>query len=84
MNAGGELALCDEGPSTLLMDNLIVGGATNMEKVDKKRKALAKDDNPLVLPRGNMLGVIVLVETEGIELVLEAVGDGKDESVVGR
>ncbi len=44
---------------------------------------MAEDDGPLFLSHGDVLGVVVPVIAEGVELSLEFVGDGRDEGIVG-
>lgn len=44
---------------------------------------MSEDDGPLNLSHGDVLGVIVPVIAEGIELSLEFEGDGRDEGIVG-
>ena len=83
-NAGISLALCDEGPGTFLGDDLKVVRSTGVGDVDRGRRPVSEDDGPLFLPHGDVLGVVVPVIAEGMELSLEFVGDGKDEGVVGR
>jgi hypothetical protein len=82
--ADGALALGDEGPGTFLRDDLEVVRAAGERDVDWGRRPLAEDDGPLFLPHGDVLGVVVPVIAEGIELSLEFTGDGKDEGIVGR
>ena len=43
---------------------------------------MAEDDGPLLLSHGDVLGVVVPVIAEGIELSLKFLGDGRDEGVV--
>ena len=43
---------------------------------------MAEDDGPLFLSHGDMLGVVVPVVAEGVELSLEFEGDGRDDGVV--
>ena len=43
---------------------------------------MAEDDGPLLLPHGWMLGIVVPVIAELVELSLEFVGDGRDDGVV--
>ena len=45
---------------------------------------MAEDDGPLLLSHGDVLGVVVPVIAEGIELSLKFVGDGRDEGIIGR
>ena len=44
---------------------------------------MSEDDGPLNLSHGDVLGVVVPVIAEGIELSLKFVGDGRDDGVVG-
>ena len=44
---------------------------------------MAEDDNPLFLSHGDVLCVVVPVVTEGVELALKFMGDGRDEGIVG-
>ena len=44
---------------------------------------MAEDDGPLLLSHGDVVGVVVPVIAEGIELALKFVGDGRDEGIVG-
>ncbi len=44
---------------------------------------MAEDDDPLFLSHGDVLGVVVPVITEGVELALKFMGDGRDEGIVG-
>ena len=82
--ADGTLALGDEGPGTFLRDNLKVVRATGVCDIDRRHGPESEDDGPLLLSHGDVLGVVVPVIAEGIELSLEFVGDGKDEGIVGR
>lgn len=59
MDAGGSLALGDEGTSTLLRDDLEVVGATGVREIDGWRGPLSEDDGPLFLSHGEVLGVVV-------------------------
>ena len=43
---------------------------------------MAEDDGPLFLSHGDVLGVVVPVIAENVELCLEFVGDGRDDGVV--
>ena len=43
---------------------------------------MAEDDGPLFLSHGDVLGVVVLVIAENVELSLEFEGDGRDDGVV--
>lgn len=43
MNAGGSLALGDEGVGTLLKDDLEVVGATSVEEIDGWRETVSVD-----------------------------------------
>jgi len=83
VDAGISLALSDEGGGSLVGDDLEVVWVTSVEEIDGRRGPLAKDDGPLLLSHGNVLGVVVPIVAEGIELSLEFVGDGRDEGVVG-
>ncbi len=44
---------------------------------------MAEDDGPLLLSHGDVLGVVVPVIAEGVELSLKFMGDGGDEGIVG-
>ena len=44
---------------------------------------MAEDDDPLFLSHGDVLCVVVPVITEGVELALKFVGDGRDDGIVG-
>ena len=44
---------------------------------------MAEDDDPLFLSHGDVLCVVVPVITEGVELALKFMGDGRDEGIVG-
>ena len=44
---------------------------------------MSEDDGPLILSHGDVLGVVVPIVAEGIELSLKLVGDGEDEGVIG-
>ena len=83
MDAGVSLALSDEGPGTFLRDDLEVVRATGVCEIDGWGGPRTKDDGPLFPPHGDVLGVVVPVEAEGIELSLKFSGDGKDEGIVG-
>ncbi len=83
VDASGELALSDEGCGALLWDDLEVVRATGVGDVDGRRGPVAEDDGPLFLSHGDVLGVVVPVIAEDVELSLEFVGDGEDEGVVG-
>ena len=43
---------------------------------------MSEDDGPLLLSHGGVLGVVVPVIAELVELCLEFVGDGRDDGVV--
>ena len=83
MEASGELALSDEGCGALLWDDLEVVRATGVCDIDGRRRPLAEDDGPLFLSHGDVLGVVVPVIAEGVELSLKFVGDGRDEGIIG-
>ncbi len=83
VDASGELALCDDGPGTFLGDDLEVVRATSVCDVDGRCGPVSEDDGPLLLSHRDVLGVVVPVVVEGIELSLKLVGDGEDEGVVG-
>jgi len=83
MYASNSLALGDEGPGTFLRDDLEVVGATSVCDVDGRCGPMSEDDGPLLLSHGDVLGVVVPLEAEGIELSLKLVGDGEDEGVMG-
>ena len=57
--------------------------STGVGDVDGRCGPVSEDDGPLLLSHGDMLGVVVPVEAEGIELLLKLVGDGGDEGVMG-
>ena len=44
---------------------------------------MSEDDGPLLLSHGDVLCVVVPVITEGVELALKFMGDGKDDGIVG-
>ena len=44
---------------------------------------MSEDDGPLFLSHGEVVGVVVPVIAENVELSLEFVGDGRDEGIVG-
>ena len=81
--AGVSLALSDEVGGALLRDDLKVVGSTGVGEVDGRRRPLAEDDGPLFLSHGDVLGVVVPVIAEGVELSLKFEGDGRDEGVMG-
>ena len=83
MYTGGSLALGDEVSGALVGDDLKVVGTTGVKEIDGRRRPLSEDDGPLNLSHGDVLGVVVPVIAEGIELSLEFVGDGRDEGIVG-
>ena len=70
VDAGGELALGDEGRGALLWDDLEVVGAKGVEDVDGRRRPVSEDDGPLLLSHGDVLGVVVPIIAEGFELAL--------------
>ena len=43
---------------------------------------MSEDDDPLFLSHGDVLGVVVPVIAESVELSLKFMGDGRDEGVV--
>ena len=51
--------------------------------VDGSCGLVSEDDGPLFLSHGDVLGVVVPVVAEGIELSLKLVGDREDEGVIG-
>ena len=83
VDAGISLALSDEGSGALLWDDLEVVGATGVCEIDGRRGPLAEDDGPLLLSHGDVLGVVVPVIAEGVDLSLKFVGDGRDEGIIG-
>jgi len=83
VDAYGELALSDEVSGALLRDDLEIVRATGVGDIDGWSGPRTKDDGPLFLSHGDVLGVVVPVIAEGVELSLEFVGDGEDEGVVG-
>ena len=80
--AGVYLALSDEVGGALLRDDLKVVGSTGVGEVDGRRRPLAEDDGPLLLSHGDVLGVVVPVIAEGVDLSLKFEGDGRDEGMV--
>ena len=44
---------------------------------------MSEDDGPLLLSHGDVLCVVVPVITEGVELALKFMGDGRDDGIVG-
>jgi len=52
-------------------------------RVDGRGGPVAEDDGPLLLPHGDMLGVVVPVKTESVELSLEFTDDGEYGGIVG-
>ena len=44
---------------------------------------MAEDDGPLFLSHGDVLGVVVPVIAENVELSLKFMGDGEYEGIVG-
>jgi len=84
VDASGELALSDEGPGTLVGDNLEVVRATDVCDVDGRRRPYSEDDGPLLLSHGDVLGVVVPVIAEVVELALEFMGDGEYGGIVCR
>ena len=54
-----------------------------MCEVDGRGRPSTEDDGPLFLSHGDVLGVVVPVITECVELALKFMGDGRDEWVVG-
>ena len=83
VDAGISLALCDEGGGSFVGNDLEVVGATGVGDVDGRYGPLTEDDDPLFLCHGDVLGVVVPVIAEDVELSLKFVGDGSDEGVVG-
>ncbi len=83
MDAGISLALCDEVGGALLRDDLEVVGSTGVCKIDGRGGPGTEDDAPPFLSHGNVLGVVVPVIAEGVELSLKFVGDGRDEGIIG-
>ena len=83
MDAGISLALCNEVSGAFVGDDLKVVGSTGVGEVDGRRRPLAEDDGPLFLSHGDVLGVVVPVIAEGVELSLKFVGDGRDEGIIG-
>ena len=47
-----------------------------MCEVDGRGRPLTEDDGPLFLSHGEVLGVVVPVKTECVELALKFMGDG--------
>ena len=83
MYAGISHVQGDEGAGARLRDDMEVIGATGVEEVDGGRGPMTEDDGPTFLSHGDVLGVVVPVIAEGIDLSLKVVGDGKDEGVFG-
>ena len=83
VDAGISLALSDEGSGAFVGDDLEVEGATGVCEIDGRGGPVSEDDGPLLLSHGDVLGVVVPVIAEGVELSLKFVGDGEEESVVG-
>ena len=83
VDAGISLALCDEVSGAFVGDDLKVVGSTGVCEVDGRRRPLAEDDDPLFLSHGDVLGVVIPVIAEGVELSLKFVGDGRDERIIG-
>ena len=83
VDAGSTLALGDEGCGAFVGDDLEVVWATGVEEVDGRRGPVSEDDGPLFLSHGDVLGVVVPIIAEGVELALKFVGDGRDDGVVG-
>ena len=82
VDASSSLALSDEVGGALVGDDLEVVGATGVEEVDGRGGPVSEDDGPLLLPHGDVLGVVVPVITASVELSLEFSGDGEDEDIV--
>ena len=79
------LALGDEVSGAFVGDDLEVVRATGVGDIDGWCGPRTKDDGPLFLSHGDVLGVVVPVIAKDVELSLEFVGDGEDEGVfVGR
>lgn len=79
VDANGCLALGDEGVCALVGDDLEIVGATSVVEVDGRCGPLPEDYCPDLLPHGDVLGVVVPVKEEGVELVVEFVGGGEHE-----
>ena len=77
MDAGSPLALSDEVGGAFVGDDLEVVGSTGVEEVDGRGWPVSEDDGPLFLSHGDVLGVVVPVKAENVELSLEFVGDGE-------
>ena len=77
MDASSPLALGDECGGAFVGDDLKVVGSTGVEEVDGRGWPVSEDDGPLFLSHGWMLGVVVPVIAENVELCLEFVGDGE-------
>jgi len=82
VDARVSLALSDEVGGALLRDDLKVVGSTGVCEIDGWGGPGTKDDGPLFLSHGDVLGVVVPVIAEGVELSLKFVGDGRDDRIV--
>ena len=81
--AGSSLALGDEVSGAFVGDDLEVVRATGVCDVDRRRRPNKEDDGPLLLSHGDVLGVVVPVIAEVVELALKFMGDGEYGGVVG-
>ena len=77
LDAGSPFAKGDEGVGALVGNDLEIGGSTGVEEVDGRGRPVAEDDGPLFLPHGDVLGVVVPVIAENVELALKFMGDGE-------
>ena len=69
-------SLGDEACGAFVGNDLKIVRSTGVEEVDGRGWPVPEDDGPLFLPHGDMLGVVVPVIPEYVELSLEFVGDG--------
>ena len=82
VDASSSLAGGDEVCGALVGNDLEVVGSTGVSEVDGRRRPLAEDDGPLLLPHGDVLGVVVPVVAEVVKLSLKFTGDGGDDRIV--
>ena len=83
VDASSPLALSDEGVGAFVGDDLEVVRSTGVEEVDGRGGPVKEDDGPLFLSHGDVLGVVVPVIAENVELSLKFMGDGEYEGIVG-
>ena len=74
VDASSSLAGGDEVCGALVGNDLEVVGSTGVSEVDGRRRPLAEDDGPLLLPHGDVLGVVVPVVAEVVKLSFEVHG----------